>query len=214
MEERKINFENIDWERAEKIFGQESRTILEQLKGQTQRYPYVKEILCLLAVGTFISGTLVFPGLPIALAPLVKEFDKYQGGRLGQTVKRLKKQRLVEVTEKNGETEVKITQEGMVRALRYRIEEMKINKPKRWDKKWRLIIFDIPEEKKWFREIFREKLKQLELYRLQDSVWVSPYPCFNEIEFLRQLYQIPIEVRYVLGEKIDNEVDLKEYFKL
>lgn len=51
-------------------------------------------------------------------------------------------------------------------------------------------------------------------YMLQKSVWVHPYPCFDEIEFLRQVYNVGINVTYILAEKIENAEDLKDHFKL
>ena len=49
------------------------------------------------------------------------------------------------------------------------------------DKNWRVIIFDIPEEKRGARDLFRGKLNELECYQLQKSVYVTPYDCEKEI---------------------------------
>lgn len=212
--EEKLALKDVNWEKVAKIFEPEKKTILELLKREVDRYPYTREVLYLLAAGALLGGTILFPCLPKIVAPLLGEWNGYQRGRLNQTLKRLKRQKLVEIEEKDGEQIVKITQKGKVRALKYKLEEMKIKKPKAWDKKWRLVIFDISEKKKWFREIFRERLKILGLLRLQESVYVYPHPCFDEIEFLRQIYDVPFEVKYVVAEKIEEEEDLKRHFNL
>ena len=36
-----------------------------------------------------------------------------------------------------------LTEEGEKRAKKYKINELKIEKPKKWDKIWRVLIFDI-----------------------------------------------------------------------
>lgn len=46
---------------------------------------------------------------------------------------------------------------------------------KTWDKKWRLVTFDIEEVSRLTREKFRDKLKELGFGMLQESVFISPY---------------------------------------
>ncbi|MBI4008672.1 transcriptional regulator PaaX, partial [Candidatus Roizmanbacteria bacterium] len=43
----------------------------------------------------------------------------------------------------------------------------------KWDGKWRIVIFDIPEVNKRIRQVLRETLKVLEFWPLQKSVWIS-----------------------------------------
>lgn len=203
-----------DWERMALVFTPEKESILATLKRGVERYPQTKEILFLLGAGTFLTASLIFPGLPRLAAPLLNEWQGYQRKRLGQNLKRLKRQKLVEIIEEDGGSVVKITERGISRALRYKLGEMKIKKPRAWDKKWRLIVFDIAEKKKWFREVFRGQLEGLGLFRLQESVYVFPYPCFEEIEFLRQIYRIPFEVKYIVAERIESAEELKEHFNL
>ncbi len=57
-------------------------------------------------------------------------------------------------------------------------------------------------------------LRQLELYPLQKSVFVSPYPCFDEVEFLRELYGVAFTVRYLLVERIEKDEFLKQHFNV
>ncbi len=51
----------------------------------------------------------------------------------------------------------------------------------KWDKKWRVVIFDIPQELHNKRNRFRKRLKLLGFYRIQKSVFAFPYPCENEL---------------------------------
>lgn len=45
----------------------------------------------------------------------------------------------------------------------------------KWDKKWRIVIFDIEEKQRRQRDILRGKLKELGFGMIQKSVWISPY---------------------------------------
>ncbi|MCD6539820.1 MAG: CRISPR-associated endonuclease Cas2 [Candidatus Omnitrophica bacterium] len=67
-----------------------------------------------------------------------------------------------------------------------------------WDKKWRLIIYDIPESKRGKRQRLRTFLIDLGFGRVQDSCWVSPY------DYSKQIYEFSVE------EKILNEICIYE----
>jgi DNA-binding transcriptional regulator PaaX len=77
-----------------------------------------------------------------------------------------------------------------------------------------LVIFDVEETRRGLRDRFREKLGKLGFYRLNDSVFVHPYPCFDEIEFIRNYYFVGAEVTYILAEKIEDDVKLRRVFDL
>lgn len=140
---------------------------------------------------------------------------RYSGWRTRQLLDRFEKQKYVSVSEHaDGKITVSITEKGMTRALTYELETLSMIKPKRWDKKWRIVIFDIPEKHKGIRDIFRMRLRQLGLFQLQESVYVSPYPCFDEVEFLRELYGVAFTARYLLAEKIEDDESLKQHFTL
>ena len=67
---------------------------------------------------------------------------------------------------------------------------MRINKPKKWDRKWRIILFDIPEKIRKARDVFRYHLNQLGFYEFQKSVFVHPYNCKDEIDYLIEFIYI------------------------
>lgn len=130
-------------------------------------------------------------------------------------IQRFEKQHYVTVSiTSEGATLVKITKHGRNRALAYQLDTMKLQKSTIWDHKWRVVIFDVPEKHKRLRDIFRMRLRQLGLYQLQESVYVSPYPCFDEVEFLRELFGVAFHVRYLLVEKIEEDGFLHEHFNL
>lgn len=208
-----LNFEKIDWQLVDRIYAADRTMILKQLDGDSQLKPNIKFILKLLAAGSIIGISTVFPAFPMIAAPIIGA-NKFNRSVLGQTIKRLEKQKLVEIIYPDGHPLVKITQNGKIRALRYKLSEMQIKKPRRWDGKWRLVIFDIPEKYKRIREIFRYHLKTMGFYQLQKSVWVQAFPCFDEIEFLRQVYQVGFNVSYVIAEKIEDDDFLKSRFEL
>jgi DNA-binding transcriptional regulator PaaX len=100
-----------------------------------------------------------------------------------------------------------------MRALRYQFNNLIIKRPQRWDKKWRIVLFDIPEEKRKIRDALRKKLKNLGFLEFQKSVFIFPYPCSNEINFVVNFFDIHNYV-YYLEAPISSDFDFREYFKL
>ncbi len=211
---KNISVEKIDWEKAQKIFYSDKEAILNRIEREINRYPYVKEILLLLAGGLVISAALLMPGLHYAIPSSTWQGRGYKKYRLKETLKRLHKQKVVDVLETKDGYIVKITKNGLTRALRYKLDEMNVKRKKSWDKKWRIVIFDIEEKKKKFRDELRKRLKQLRFYLLQESVYVHAFPCFDEVEFLRQIYEVPINTTYILAEKIESQENLEKYFQV
>lgn len=163
-----------------------------------------KALLVTLATGAVITLALAFPGLGY----LYKAFKKEQWeeakrrGSLKATIKRLERQNLVSWSEKNDELTLNLTEEGNKKVLKYKIDDLRIEKPRKWDGWWRVIVFDIPEDEKIAREIFRNKLKEMDFYSLQKSVFVCPYECKDEIDFLRHTLEITPYVHIITAKEI------------
>ena len=92
--------------------------------------------------------------------------------------------------------------------------EFKITKPKKWDGKWRIIIFDISERKKTLREKVRNTLAQIGFIRLQDSVWVYPYDCEDLFVLLKADFKIGRDILYIIADKIENDRHLLSHFDI
>lgn len=89
-------------------------------------------------------------------------------------------------------------------------------KNKRWDEKWRLVLFDIEERTKLIRDSLRRKLKQLGFAPLQKSVWISPFDFLKEFEIF--IKEIKIKNMVILLEtkdlKLENKKELGKLWKI
>lgn len=115
---------------------------------------------------------------------------------------------------KDGTITLVLTNKGKMKALTYEFENIKLEKKKDWDGKWRIVMFDIPEKQRVARDVFRSKIKNIGFYELQHSVFAFPYECENEIEFIIENYKISKWVRFGTLEKIDNDIYLRKFFGL
>lgn len=118
------------------------------------------------------------------------------------------------VKNQGGQTMVRLTAKGRTELKRYALGDLKIDKPKRWDGKYRLIIFDIKEWKRKTRDDLRQWLEHLGFEHLQNSVWVFPYPCREIIVLLKSNFKIGKEVLYVTADEIENDGWLRRKFNL
>ena len=115
--------------------------------------------------------------------------------------------------DEEGSKRVFISQKGMARVARLQLDELKILKPKRWDKKWRIVIFDVPESQRKLRDALRKRLKILGFIEFQKSVFAFPYSCEDEINILINYYNLRENVRY-LESSLSYDADLRKFFQL
>lgn len=175
-------------------------------------------ILKLLAAGTFVSTVLLAPNAVQALdkpfAHLFKKLDKRAREReIRRILAYMKSRGLIKLTADNYEHGIVLTEKGKRRAEHADFVRLEIAKPKKWDKHWRLVLFDIPERSRKERVSFTRKLRQLGFQQLQQSAWVHPYPCREEIEIVTHYYGLSRYVSYLETNGIDNQQRLLERFK-
>lgn len=149
------------------------------------------------------------------LGKIQKDWKAINEQQLRRSIRALYESKLVEERQnKDGTVTLILSVKGKQKALTYNIDEMQIKTPARWDRKWRIVLFDIPEKIKGSREIIRFYLKNLEFYEFQKSVFVHPFDCQNEIEYIIENFQLRQFVRFIIADSIDNELHLKKHFNL
>ena len=77
-------------------------------------------------------------------------------------------------------------------------------------------MYDIPVQQKRASNAFREKLKSLGLFPLQKSIWISPFDCLAELEFLATIFEINMDrcVYHFVAKEIPREKEIKKFFNL
>lgn len=108
---------------------------------------------------------------------------------------------------------LRLTEQGK-RHLRILMLQESVKRPRKWDGKWRVLIFDIPERRRALRVKLRHTLRSLGFHRLQDSVWVYPYDCEDLIALLKSDFRVGDDVRYIIADSIERDAALRRIFKL
>ena len=140
-------------------------------------------------------------------------WKKINRKELRQEISDLRRFKFIDKNKSNdGSIKILLTEKGKFKALNYKLDNIK-NKKEKWDGKWRMVAFDIPEKYKRGRDALRRKLKKIGFCELQKSVLVTPYECEKEIGLLVKYFNLNKYVRFGVLESIDNEEYLKKYFK-
>lgn len=194
---------------------------VKEVKKRVQVVPYG-------LIGRAILGTVAVAGVltVAAVAPNIFQIAKlfYGGGRrsfrryeapsyVRKTLRSLHRRGMVRIYDRNGEAVVKLTDTGTRELLKYQLQEKRLKKW-HWDGKWRIIIFDIPEKRRYARDGIRDNMESFGFEKLQNSVWVYPYECEEVVTLLKSQYKIGKELVYIVARDIENDGWLRKKFKL
>ena len=176
-----------------------------------ERGELAKEILKGLAMGGFIVMCLAMPNL-VQVVDLFKPRNSRDRYRVRQAVKRLQKNNMVRIVNRNGNEVVEITTHGKKKVLDYDFDNMQLETKRKWDGKWRIVMFDIPQTKKKARDAVSFKIKEIGMYPIQKSVFVFPYPCKDEINFVGEIFGVRKNIIYIEATHIDGAEKVKRHF--
>ena len=83
----------------------------------------------------------------------------------------------------------------------------------KWDGFWRIILLDLPEERKSEREALRYLLKKAGFVCMKNSVWISMYPFENLFTNIKKDLGLSTELMIIVTDKLDEETE-KEFLTL
>lgn len=161
-------------------------------------------------VAGLIGAALVAPNVIGAMKKLGLDPTERQVESINVARKRLIQKGLLRY--ENGL--VRLTREGERRVRMADLASALESKPKKWDGKWRMLIFDIPERRKSLRHKVRHTLISIGFHRLQDSVWVYPYNCEDLIALLKADFRVGKDLLYLIVEDIENDRAIRAVFGL
>ena len=181
-----------------------------------RRYTNIQQtLLATVALTGVVLVAAIAPNAPAALAKL-PSFKRAQLRYQYRTaLGRLAAQGHVIFEKRDGKQYARITESGRkILAFEHEKAKLDITKKRRWNGRWRVIIFDIPERRRRTRDRLRNIMREIGFVRLQDSVWVFPYDCEDFITLLKAELKIGAAVLYMIVEHIENDKHLRVHFGL
>jgi len=168
-----------------------------------------KAVLATVAIAEMLSIAVVAPNVIGALGKM-GIIKKPRRDSINRARDRLIEHGLLEY--KSGF--LRLTQRGETELRKVQSSEYQLKKPKRWDGKWRILIFDIKEQRRTLRDRLRQTLVATGFNRLQDSVWVYPYDCEDFVTLLKADFKIGRDLLYLIVDKVEGDNQLRKHFGL
>lgn len=188
--------------------------IEEKIKRSIRKATIKNTVLGLVATAGVLSSVAIAPGVFKILKLLNIRpqdlFNKKQA--IYNAVSRLKKDNLLEEKMQNGKKYFILTEKG--KKYFEILQNTNKKQKKKWDKKWRIVIFDIEEKYRNIRDKVRKELTQYGFVKLQHSVWIYPYPCEDYISLLKTDNRTGKHLIYMVADEIEQSSDLKKIFNL
>jgi CRISPR-associated endonuclease Cas2 len=165
-----------------------------------------------------ILGTLQLTGAltllvvaPNVLDVLGRELNRRNKMNVRNSLQRMINAGLIERKTMNGRLTFSITAKGTQYLYRNILEP---KKPLKWDGKWRIVIFDIPQSRRTLRNKLRASLIEIGFLKLQASVWIYPYDCEDLMTLLKTEFRVGKDVLYIIADKLERDSSLRKEFGL
>lgn len=102
---------------------------------------------------------------------------------LSKVLKHLREKGWVEFTD-DSSLLIRFTDKGKEKAVLAKI----LLEEDKWDGRWRMVLFDIPEKRRVVRDVLRAKLKSWGFMPWQQSIWITKKNCTKPLrEFIKNV---------------------------
>ena len=163
-----------------------------------------------------VTGLLALAAVPTNLPIALRKLGMFPTGMRDSGVVNRARNRLLKkgLLTRTKEEFLRLTPEGERFFHACELRERVMRKPKRWDGRWRVLIFDIPQRRKGLRDQMRRMLRGLGFVRLQDSVWAYPYDCEDYVALLKADMKVGKDVLYLIVDEMEGDAPLRAHFEL
>jgi len=178
---------------------------------RTHKNEMKKLVLETVKFAGILSVALLAPNAIGAMAKLGMISTERSGEYVNACRDRLIKRGLMT---RNRQGLLRLTSKGEQALRVLQLSEYGQKKKRIWDRKWRILIFDIPEYRRGLRSKVRRTLEAIGFVQLQRSVWVYPYDCEDLIALLKADFHIGNDILYLIVDSIENDRHLRVDFNL
>lgn len=198
--------------------GKEKKRSIEERVSHRAKRNQIRNAVLLSAYITVGVGMIIMA--PNAVR-LLKHVEKVIGPsprlrrRVSQKYSEMIAQGIFKRTKTQNGSHIELTEKGlkMAEELNQR-EEIRPVPQKKWDEKWRIVMFDVWERRRKVRDELRHTLEEFGFVKIQKSVWAHPYPSEKLLIFLRTHLRLGQGVLYIVADEIEHDEKLRQHFKL
>lgn len=165
----------------------------------SRKQDYSKKIIKILGEKSAIS----LPELADKVS--LKDADKSSAYAITRSLKGLREAGLIENISSGQNDYARLTKEGKKKMHSLKLENDTTLVNTSWDGFWRIILLDLPENRKSERESLRYLLKKAGFVCLKNSAWISPYPFEHLFINIKKDLGLTTEMMIIVSENIDEE---------
>ena len=125
-----------------------------------------------------------------------------------RSLKGLREAGLIEQISSGQSEYIRLTQKGKNKLNCIKLEGSEALVSNIWDGFWRIIILDIPEDRKSEREALRYLLKKANFTCVKNTVWISPLPYENLFTNIKKDLGLGTELMIIVTDKLDTGTNL------
>lgn len=140
------------------------------------------------------------------------DYHKIDWQDFKRKIRRLKQRGLIRKFYENKTYHLELTDRGKTEMNNLDFQHMRVKRPKVWDKKWRVVIYDIPEDDHEIRNAIREKLYQMGFLQIQKSIYIYPFECTTEVNVICQRYGERSRIKFMIADIVEGEESIIETF--
>lgn len=126
---------------------------------------------------------------------------------LTRSLKGLRDAGLVEYHNSGQQSYARLTRDGRKKAHSLKLDADDAVLDPNWDGKWRIVMLDLPEERKSDRDSLRYLLKKAGFVMLKNSVWISPHPFEHFFANIKKDLGLTTEIFICVTDSLDTESD-------
>jgi DNA-binding transcriptional regulator PaaX len=167
--------------------------------GMSRKQDYSKKIIKILGQKTAIS-----------LPELTEQINPHEGSKnpkyaITRSLKGLREAGLIQNISSGQNDYALLTKEGKKKMHSLQLNDDTTLVNINWDGLWRIILLDLPEDRKSERESLRYLLKKAGFVCLKNSAWISPYPFEHLFTNIKKDLELTTEMMIIVTENIDDE---------
>lgn len=179
-----------------------------------QRRQHLEVLFELLKAGVVLASAVVAPNAVQIFAPLFREKRHLSEKEAKDTILYAHKAGWVEAQRRGQRSVLVLTPRGKKRADRVAFWRGGPHPQQNWDGRWRILFFDVPEKRKDARDAVRAYLRRWGFLQVQKSVWLTPWPCDEHVQALREWYVLYPHLRLAQVYSFDGEEEFLRKFDL
>lgn len=161
-----------------------------------------------------ITLTSIIDAVDYIFKSIKKQKEKKR--KVFRVLKNLEKKQIINIREEGDNVYVLIKNKNHPQVIKYSIKSLLDfkKKNKKWNGKWFIVFFDVPEIQRNKRDYLRKFLKTLGFYQYQQSVYIFPFDCKKEIDLIKRIIEGAKYMKYIIADDIEDEEKIKKFFNI